>query len=861
MSRDVPDKPEIERDKGVQPQPSPPEKGPDPGPTRVPLFQRLADILADDRKSPRAEEIPAEPLADRAISPEPIPPELAGHPRYQVLKQLGAGGMGTVYQARHRLMERLVALKVVKPHLVDKPGAVDRFRREARAAAQLSHPNIVTAYDAETVGNAHFLVMEFVEGENLADLGARQGPLPAAQACDYVRQAALGLEHAHQRGTVHRDIKPQNLILTPQGQIKILDFGLARFLSESGPENGDTQAGVVMGSPDYMAPEQARDAHHADIRADIYALGCTLYQLLAGRVPFPGGSAVDKVSAHLHRQPAPLSRLRRDLPAELVQVVQRMMAKEPAQRYPTPAVAAEALTPFCQAPPAPAVVPQRQRRTAVRLIAGAALLALGVIGLLLGAPVIVKDFRQEKAPAPVTKQEPTKEARAALGSHTSRTPRSKEFDEFPITASVAGKETKQEKQVAAASSTEPQPLKQYLKSRGKILYVAQDGRNNTFRTIGEAVQVLQRGEAVVVLDQGPYRERIDLTLPEDVGVVSEIGTRVEIPDWGKLTAPGPTGMTFCTGWHLRSRHLRISGFDFVCPRREGRTVALFLPGRGDLVLERCRVRHSAHHGFTRPKDNDAAFSDFGALSVLTDDQASRICIQDSYLEGGVVFPKTGGDILIQRNCILQGRLTALGLSVVSGAREVVIRHNLIVSLGIGISFDAWSRTELRTTPVSIINNLVDVRYQGIAFSPYYLDKDKDWYPRQVRIQNNCFRSEKGTVIALTARGLLAAKGSWQVGHNCYQDEPRHFDELREYPRDLKTDLLLPAPLLSMDPKEPGFLRIAADSPLATAGAGGDLPKYIGPLAPGPAPKEGDWFTRLQAYDQEASTAKPTPTNK
>ncbi len=360
----------------------------------------------------------------RAVNDQP-PEALANHPRYRVGELLGVGGMGAVYKAEHLLMERPVALKVLNRELIDKPATIERFRREVRAAARLTHPNIVAGFDAEQAGDVHFLVMEYVEGVSLARLIAEKGPLPVEQACDFVRQAALGLEHAHERGMVHRDIKPQNLMLTPGGQVKILDFGLARFVMESVPagamlaeetapvadhpngeapchtdgeltvahhSNGEltrrahhwngephnlTQTGIVMGTPDYIAPEQARDSHVADIRADIYSLGCTLYDLLAGHAPFPGGSAVQKVKAHLERTPRPLRDLRRDVPPELAKIIERMMAKDPAQRYQTPVEVAAALTPYL-APPKP---PRRKRWPA--LVAGFACAAALIAGIVI----------------------------------------------------------------------------------------------------------------------------------------------------------------------------------------------------------------------------------------------------------------------------------------------------------------------------------------------------------------------------------------------------------------------------------------------------------------------------------------------
>jgi serine/threonine protein kinase len=283
----------------------------------------------------------------RPVNAPPVPkrlaPELAHHPRYRVVELLGEGGMGTVYQAEHRIMKRRVALKVINSRLVDSPIAVERFRREVQAAALLSHPNIVIAHDAECVGDIHFLVMELVDGVSLDRLVARKGALPVAHACDYARQAALGLQHAHEHGMVHRDIKPQNLMLTPEGQVKILDFGLARFASENNLIGLLTESGAMAGTPDYIAPEQAEDARQADIRADIYSLGCTLYFLLTGQPPFPHGSAFQKFLAHHKQAPRPLTEFRDDLPSGLLAVFERMTAKDPAGRYQTPAEVDRAL--------------------------------------------------------------------------------------------------------------------------------------------------------------------------------------------------------------------------------------------------------------------------------------------------------------------------------------------------------------------------------------------------------------------------------------------------------------------------------------------------------------------------------------
>ena len=213
-------------------------------------------------------------------------------PGYEILGELGRGGMGVVYLAKNVLMNRLEVLKVANKALLDRqPGAAERFLREIRAAAQLGHENVVKAYSALKVGELLVFAMEYVEGEDLAKLVKRKGPLPVAHACHYISQAATGLQHAHEQGMIHRDVKPPNLILMRIGKkhvIKILDFGLAKAVQEGDSLTDLTGQGAMLGTPAYMAPEQAQDAASADIRADIYSLGCTLYFLLAGRRPSHG---------------------------------------------------------------------------------------------------------------------------------------------------------------------------------------------------------------------------------------------------------------------------------------------------------------------------------------------------------------------------------------------------------------------------------------------------------------------------------------------------------------------------------------------------------------------------------------------
>ncbi|HEY7423833.1 MAG TPA: SUMF1/EgtB/PvdO family nonheme iron enzyme [Gemmataceae bacterium] len=290
----------------------------------------------------------AKPSASQTAIPN-LPPELAANPQYEILRELGRGGMGVVYLAHNKLMDRLEVLKVVNKALLDHPGAVERFLREIRAAAKLSHANVVTAHSAVQQGELLAFAMEYVEGQDLASLVKTQGPLPIANVCFYIQQAASGLQHAFEKQMVHRDIKPQNLILAREGKkhlVKVLDFGLAKVLREKTDDTGLTGEGKMLGTPDYIAPEQALDAAKADIRADIYSLGCTLYYLLSGRPPFSANSLGAILLAHQMQEAKPLNLVRPEVPEELAAVVRKMMAKSPAQRYQTPREVVQALAPF-----------------------------------------------------------------------------------------------------------------------------------------------------------------------------------------------------------------------------------------------------------------------------------------------------------------------------------------------------------------------------------------------------------------------------------------------------------------------------------------------------------------------------------
>ncbi|GIW79158.1 MAG: hypothetical protein KatS3mg105_0965 [Gemmatales bacterium] len=270
---------------------------------------------------------------------------------YNILERLGTGGKGNVFLAEHIELGRRVAVKILSLASANDPRTVKRFYREARAAAALNHPNIVRCHDIGHEGARHFLVMDFVDGVNLADLVRRRGPLNILRACHYIAQAAHGLHYAHQSGLVHRDVKPGNLIVDREGRVRILDLGFALCTNA---EDEEVLTRGPLGTVDYLAPEQAADSHHVDARADIYGLGATFYYLLSGRPPFHEAKTIAQKLTMLHtRMPPPLCDLRDDVPRILAGIIEKMMAKDPAKRQQTVAEVVDDLQLWTQKPIAP----------------------------------------------------------------------------------------------------------------------------------------------------------------------------------------------------------------------------------------------------------------------------------------------------------------------------------------------------------------------------------------------------------------------------------------------------------------------------------------------------------------------------
>jgi serine/threonine-protein kinase len=335
--------------------------------------------------------------------------------RYELTELVGTGGMSSVYKAHDTLLERNVALKILHDHYSDDDEFVERFRREARSAAQLSHPNIVTVIDRGETGGRQFIVFEYIEGENLKELLVRSGRLSVERALELALEIARGLAFAHEHGLIHRDVKPQNVLLNGDGKAKVTDFGIARSRDV---ERGVTQTGTVLGTSNYIAPEQA-SGQTVGAQTDVYSLGVVLYELLVGDVPFPGENFVSVAMKHVNEPPPNLLDIRRDVPPRVAAAVDQALEKDPRQRFPTmDAFAAELEA--CRAelqrgdgasdatmvvPAARRLAPRPRRRRSRWPILLAAL-ALAAIAAIVAGLLLLRDGSTEKGTAAGTKAIP-----------------------------------------------------------------------------------------------------------------------------------------------------------------------------------------------------------------------------------------------------------------------------------------------------------------------------------------------------------------------------------------------------------------------------------------------------------------------
>ncbi len=745
-----------------------------------------------------------EPTATSAKMPGQLGP-------YRLVRILGAGGMGVVYEAEDPTLQRKVALKVMKAGHDLIPQAHARFLREARAAAALHHDHVMPVYHVGEENGVVFLVMPLLQGETLEARLRRMPLFPIDQVLRIGREVAAGLSEAHGRGLIHRDIKPANIWLEGgTSRVKIMDFGLARP-SET-PDGGLTQSGVILGTPGYMPPEQGR-GEEVDGRGDLFSLGCILYRMTTGNAPFQRDQAIASILAAATETPTSPREINSSIPTALSDFILKLLAKKPADR---PRSAAEVVD--CLATlernfeRAHADTSTMHKDSAIRSRMHWAILAaaLLLVGLAIGVYLVVTNTAPDnlnRDPPPIAHTHPA--------AHAS---------DFPA-------------------------IQEWLatKSAQQILTVARDG-SGMYRTLGDAVDALKPGQVVKLLDKGPYREDLRKTLPEDTCIVSEVGTRVELPRWHKHF-PGPTGYFYHGASLTAAGGAYLAGLEIVGPELESDsfyTALLMLQVRGKVIVEGCRFLHRPAYPMRPPPADFFPTSYFTALHIDGTPQKDSACtVRTTFMHGSLVlshFATAPQTTLIEKNQIIGWRRVGIGLDSRTPG-SVTIRHNVVLgdTLGVGVGLQ-WQNCGF---PISITNNYFEQSGPSLSFDQFNADAIKLQgglaLPAQLRFENNIIHSAQARSISLLLEGQEVARQKWKIGHNCYRINPAAGADLPRH----ESDLVRQEPFLSDDRNERSrFLRIAADSPLATGGAGGDLPNYLGPFPPGPAPNDGDWFTRF-----------------
>jgi len=740
---------------------------------------------------------PAAASEREAVSGERV---LAG--RYQLLEKLGAGSMGTVYKAQDLKLGRIVAVKVLPERSMPDPEAVARFQREARALAKLSHPAIVQAYDEDQDAGRHFLVMEFVAGRNLATVLQDKGSLPPTRAADVAHQVALGLAHAHERGLVHRDLKPGNILLSPDGAVKILDLGLARFLQDQIGDATLTLEGSGIGTPDYMAPEQFTSARRVDPRADIYSLGCTLFHLIAGRVPFPTSSLAEKYAAHESKAPPPLEELCPDVPAGLALAVARMMAKRPEDRFQTASDAAEGLAPYVAGSSMSfsglkataswhgsqlgiKVAAKRRERRHWMKVAGAGLLAAA------GIPLVVWQSGMLGGPVENVPDDPN------------------------------------------------------------VLTVSQDGRGK-YRTIGEALAAARPGMTIRILDAATYSEKLVFSdRQKHAGVTIDAPQRATVQPSG-LRAVGLTfkgvpdvtvrGLRLKCGGQVQTLvavdgaapGMRLDGLEFDAVGADDCEAIMFYGADHTdqdrpAIVERCTIRGGrlaisiqAHRSITR----EAA-------------PCRRVIVRDNSIfqpsAGGIVGIGGLEDVQIVGNRI-SGPAGQAGIQLQSlaGARRILVANNSM--LDCSPAFVLWDE-KAQGEAIEVSGNLLLA--PGAADMVFVRGGPRDDQP-----------SGSGDTASLL--------GTWTFRSNWRETTAPAATAGTPWIPPAPSDVLQGTiPVLSRTPDSADFLRPAADSLLASQGAGGDLPEYVGAVPP-PGVQAWDWQWTWDARANKLLTVSKDP---
>lgn len=733
------------------------------------------------------------------LAPPLEPGEIGRLGPYRVLSQLGHGGMGMVFRAEDPGLRRPVALKVMRPRVAASAVAHRRFLAEAQAAAQFRHDHVVTIYQVGEDRGVPYLAMELLDGESLEDRLQNVGRISAVEVCRVGRETAQALSAAHAVGLVHRDIKPANLWLdSASGRTKVLDFGLARAAAS---DAGVTASGFIVGTPAYMAPEQAR-SESLDGRADLFALGVTLYRAATGVLPFQGRDAVSTLLAVTTRTPVCPNSVCPEVPAELSSLIMRLLEKNPSDR---PATAAEVATELAQLErqltTSPSSSPASPRRPWPMVAAG----FFAVVLILAGITVIIRDKDGRK----IAEVDVPEGGRIEVGPDPSASPAS-----TPMMKPAEG----------PINIPEPPPLAEWLKGRD-IVTVAQDG-SGRFKTIQEALNAVRPGQVVKVLDRATYRERLELSYTRDIGLVSEHGATLELAGW--LEQEVKVGHIF-----TELEGFRLHGFRIHYPNDDGRIGFRLTNCRG-VVLENCnftcvtQIPIKDRLGCVMSFDFDESYRSPTPQTI----RGNRF--------GGCLSIHSRSDstcAIIHRNDFT-GRFEGAHLTIGGGRGDTVVVRDTVFD-DMAMHGDVYV-SALGLKRLEISNNLLSGRTPIGFFDSIAAGR--------VVIRNNLhIRTYLGFLASGAEKHLDAVMRDWQIDHNAYAEATTDFGwkvPMADLPKGAG-DILGPVKFLSDEPAHSDYLRLPANDPRATGGAGKGWPTYMGPLPPGPAPKEGDWFTTIR----------------
>ncbi len=771
------------------------------------------------------------PMSPGDSSPQVLPLDQLG--RYRLLEKLGQGGMGSVFLAQDTTLDRRVAVKILPPNSVNDPAAVARFQREAKALAKLSHPGIVQAHDCDNALGRHFLVMEHVEGKSLARVLHEQGRIPPTRAADYIHQAAEALQHAHERGLIHRDLKPSNLLLTPRDQVKLLDLGLARFLQDQIGDPDLTREGAGLGTPDYTPPEQFRDAHHADPRSDIYALGCTLYHLITGKVPFPGSSLAEKCRAHESQEPTPVEELCPEIPGGLALVVRRMMAKRPADRFQTAREVADALLPYVAGSSAvfgnlrstaswrgaQLTMPEFAARFPRRrlLLAGAALATVLSLGLGIGWMLRTHsptDAPPEHDPLTKTNNTPLKE-----------NPGKKTDDKV---AQIK----KDEKKAVDAKKDKPREPPAVDDPPG-VLTVSHEAKDGgRFRTLAKALEEVQPGQTIRVLDEAIYVETVTLNRP---GQFAGITLEAVRPATLKQAADARWAVTIVNVPNVTIRGFRIRP-------DQGEFFPVIITGQcPGLLLEHVDIQPSSKEALPGIIFEKVDLAQEDAPVVVQNCRIAGGGGQGIYVMGLQLTTNTPlpcKRIILRNNTIVGG---TQGIALAGSLQQIHVVGNRVAGCGqCGIQLMHLSQD---SKDLLIANNTLCENGRALRLW------DTAVKGKNIQFRNNLILtgSLEPDLIFLDSGGdAFKAKGAgdgslvlkdWRMDYNWREVRPPKGGTLYDKAwipvadRDKRVDYV---DGLSRNPAAVDFVQPKKGSPLADAGAGKmdpSLPAYVGAVPP------------------------------